>query len=73
MTRTQEINRVKRMKLSRHCVHYHPKKGCKLKVKCDTKKKNWAFNGATNILNGAEVKTGVMLKGLEPVKTKDTK
>ncbi len=64
------IKEAKKVKLEKHCVHFS-NKGCRIKG-CKNKDK-WAFNGATNILNGAEVKTGIMLRGLEPVKTKDTK
>lgn len=58
------INEAKRKKLEKHCIHFS-NKGCRIKG-CKDKDK-WAHNGATNILNGGEVKTSVMLKGLEQI------
>lgn len=68
MTTTQEINRVKRMKLCKHCIHFSKAKKCRL-VKCEDKK-NFHHNGATDVLIGGEIKTNLMLKNLEPVSVK---
>jgi len=55
---------AKKYKLEKHCIHFS-NKGCRIKG-CKDKDK-WAFNGATNILNGMEIKTSKILKGLEPI------